>query len=179
MPVELAQPRGELREGLRVVASAIRAGGPTRVYFVQFGGFDTHSNQRARHDSLMRHFGDAVGAFWADLSAQGKADRVILFAFSEFGRAVAENAAGGTDHGAAGPVLLFGPHVNGGVYGTAPSLTDLNDGGLRHHVDFRSVYATLLERWLGAPSAPILGQRFELLPATLPAPARSDLQFNG
>jgi uncharacterized protein (DUF1501 family) len=164
MPLELSHPRGELRAGLRVVASAIREGSPARVYFVQLGGFDTHSNQRARHGRLMRDFGEAVGAFRADLAAQGNADRVMMLAFSEFGRAVAENAAGGTDHGSAGPVLLFGPHVNGGVYGTAPSLTDLDAGGLRHHVDFRSVYATVLERWLAAPSAPILGRRFDLLP---------------
>lgn len=163
-PVELAQPRGDLREGLRLVASAIRERSLARVYFVQFSGFDTHSNQRARHDRLMRDLGEAVGTFWADLSAQGNADRVMLLAFSEFGRAVAENAAGGTDHGAAGPVLLFGPRVNGGVHGTAPSLTDLNEGGLRHHVDLRSVYATILERWLGTPGAPILGRRFDLLP---------------
>ena len=164
LPLELAQPRGDLGEGLRVVASGIRERGAARVYFVQLGGFDTHSNQRARHDRLMRDFGDAIGTFWADLSAQGNARRVMMLAFSEFGRAVAENAAGGTDHGAAGPVLLCGPHVNGGVYGAAPSLTDLDAGGLRHHVDFRSVYATILERWLAAPSAPILGGRFDLLP---------------
>ena len=167
-PVELPQPRRDLREGLRDIAAAIRDGSPARAYFVQLGGFDTHANQRPRHDRLMRDFGDAVGTFWAALSADGNAERVMMLAFSEFGRTVAENAGGGTDHGAAGPVLLFGPHVKGGVYGTAPSLTDLDDGGLRHHVDFRSVYATLLERWLGTPSAPILGRRFDLLPVVKP-----------
>jgi uncharacterized protein (DUF1501 family) len=157
-------PTGEFGDDLRRVAAMIRGGAPTRVYSVQLGGFDTHTNQRNRHDRLMRTFGDAIGAFWRELRAQRDDGRVLMLAFSEFGRTVAENASGGTDHGAAAPVFLFGPGVKGDVYGENPSLTDLDSGGLKHQVDFRRVYATILQQWLDAPSEPVLGRRFEVLP---------------
>jgi uncharacterized protein (DUF1501 family) len=157
-------PRGELGEGLRLVAAMIRGGLSTRVYYVHLGGFDTHANQRGRHDQLMQRFGEAVGAFWADLKAQKNDERVMMLTFSEFGRRVAQNASGGTDHGAAAPIFLFGPRVKGGIVGNNPSLTDLDNGDVKHQTDFRSVYATLLQQWLDTPSKPILGQQFKLLP---------------
>jgi uncharacterized protein (DUF1501 family) len=157
-------PRGELGEGLRLVAAMIRGGLPTRVYYVHLGGFDTHANERGRHDRLMQSLADSVGAFWADLKAQKNDERVLMMTFSEFGRRVAQNASGGTDHGAAAPMFLFGPRVKGGLYGNNPSLTDLDNGDLKHQVDFRSVYATVLQNWLDTPSKPVLGQQFKLLP---------------
>jgi uncharacterized protein (DUF1501 family) len=155
---------GGFADALRQTAAMIRRGGPTRVYSLELHGFDTHTHQRNRHDRLMRTFGDAVGAFWRELRAHRVDGHVLMLVFSEFGRSVAENAGGGTDHGAAGPVFLFGPAVRGGVHVDGPSLTDLHDGGLKHAFDFRRVYATLLERWLGADSAPLLGGRFGVLP---------------
>jgi uncharacterized protein (DUF1501 family) len=157
-------PRGELGEGLRLVAAMIRGGLSTRVYYVHLGGFDTHANERGRHDRLMETFGSAVGAFWADLKAQKNDERVTMMTFSEFGRRVAQNASGGTDHGAAAPMFLFGPRVKGGIYGDNPSLTDLENGDVKHTVDFRSVYATVLQEWLDTPSKPVLGQQFKTLP---------------
>ena len=157
-------PRGELGDGLRLVAGMIRGGLPTRVYYVHLGGFDTHANERGRHDRLMQTLADSVGAFWADLKAQKNDERVLMMTFSEFGRRVAQNASGGTDHGAAAPMFLFGPRVKGGLYGNNPSLTDLDNGDVKHQVDFRSVYATVLQGWLDTPSKPVLGQQFKLLP---------------
>jgi uncharacterized protein (DUF1501 family) len=157
-------PRGELGEGLRLVAAMIRGNLPTRVYYVHLGGFDTHANERGRHDRLMQTFGDAVGAFWADLKAQKNDERVLMMTFSEFGRRVAQNASGGTDHGAAAPLFLFGPRVKGGIYGDNPSLTDLDNGDVKHKVDFRSVYATVLQEWLDTPGKAVLGQQFKVLP---------------
>ena len=157
-------PQGELGEGLRLVAAMIRGGLSTRVYYVHLGGFDTHANERGRHDQLMQRFAEAVGAFWADLWAQKNDERVMMMTFSEFGRRVAQNASGGTDHGAAAPMFLFGPRVKGGIVGDNPSLTDLQAGDIKHQNDFRSVYATLLQQWLDTPSKPILGQQFKLLP---------------
>ena len=157
-------PRGELGEGLRLTAAMIRGGLSTRVYYVHHGGFDTHANQRGRHDRLLQTFAEAVGAFWADLKAQKNDERVLMLTFSEFGRRVAQNASGGTDHGAAAPLFLFGPRVTGGVHGDNPSLTNLDNGDVKHQVDFRSVYATVLEKWIDTPSAPILGRQFKQLP---------------
>jgi uncharacterized protein (DUF1501 family) len=100
----------------------------------------------------------------ADLKSQGNFDRVLLISFSEFGRRVSENASGGTDHGAAAPLFVLGGGVKPGLYGSYPSLTDLHDGDLKFNTDFRSVYATALEKWLGAPSEMVLGKKFPLLP---------------
>ena len=100
-------------------------------------------------------------AFYRDLEAQGNADRVVVLAFSEFGRRVAENGSNGTDHGTAAPMFVFGKAIKGGLYGAQPSLTDLQDGDLKHGIDFRSVYATVLEKWMGADPAKILGHNFE------------------
>jgi uncharacterized protein (DUF1501 family) len=107
-----------------------------------------------------------VSAFYKDLAAQGHAGRVLTFTTSEFGRRVNENGSGGTDHGAASSQFLFGPGVKPGIHGKHPSLTDLQGGGggsLKHTTDFRSVYATVLEKWLGVPSQPVLGESYPLL----------------
>jgi uncharacterized protein (DUF1501 family) len=106
----------------------------------------------------------ALTSFVADLKAQGNYDRVLVLTFSEFGRRVAENASGGTDHGAAAPLFVLGGAVKPGLYGNYPSLTDLYEGDLKFHTDFRSVYATALEKWLGAPSEQVLGRKYPILP---------------
>lgn len=162
-PAGISYPGGNFGQGLRTIAAMIRGGLPTRVYYVSLGGFDTHAAQAGRHDQLMQQFAQGVAAFWADLKQQKNDQRVLMMSFSEFGRRVAVNASGGTDHGAAAPLLLMGPAIKTGIVGRHPSLTDLDSGDLKFGIDFRSVYATLLEQWLDAPSKPILGQQFKTL----------------
>jgi len=135
----------------------------TRVVYLQLGGFDTHSNEKPVHANLMSQLGDSLAAFQSDLQGHGLANQVLLMAFSEFGRRVAENGSQGTDHGAAGPMFVVGASVKGGLYGDHPDLSQLDQGDLRHTVDFRSVYATLIEDWLGAPSQDVLGGSFDRL----------------
>lgn len=156
-------PRTQLGNSLNLVGRLIAGGLPTRVYYVSQGGFDTHANQLPTHDRLMTDLNGSLSSFVADLKAQGNFDRVLMISFSEFGRRVAENASGGTDHGAAAPLFILGGKVKPGLYGSYPSLTDLHDGDLKFNTDFRSVYATALEKWLGAPSEQILGKKYPLL----------------
>ena len=146
---------------MRLIAQMIAGKLPTKVYYAHMTGFDTHAAQRGAHENLLTQFAEGVASFYKDLEAQGNADRVVVLAFSEFGRRVAENGSGGTDHGTAAPMFLVGKSLKGGLYGNQPSLTDLTDGDLKHAVDFRSVYATVLDRWLGADPAKILGHSFE------------------
>jgi uncharacterized protein (DUF1501 family) len=153
-------PGGPLANSLSLVARLIAGGMATRVYYVSQGGYDTHSNQSGAHDRLMGELDAALGAFVADLKAQGNFDRVMLMTFSEFGRRVAENNSGGTDHGAAAPMFVLGGGVKPGLYGKQPSLTQLTDGDLSYNVDFRSVYATVLEKWMHAPSEKVLRRKF-------------------
>lgn len=153
-------PPGKLASDLNLVGRLIAGGLPTRVYYVSQGGYDTHSGQAGTHERLLGELDTALSAFVADLKAQGDLDRVVVMTFSEFGRRVAENASGGTDHGAAAPMFVLGGSVKGGLYGAAPSLTKLEDGDIVHTVDFRKVYATLLDNWLRAPSEQILTRKF-------------------
>jgi uncharacterized protein (DUF1501 family) len=154
---------GPLAASLKLIASLIAGGIGSRVYYASIGGFDTHSNQRGQHQQLLGQLASSVSAFQQDLKAQGNASRVLLMTFSEFGRRVAENASGGTDHGTAAPMFLFGEPVRAGLYGRQPSLTDLDNGDLKFDTDFRSVYATVLEKWLGADSVRVLCARFALM----------------
>ncbi len=157
-------PRGQLAGDLRTVAALIHGGLGTRVYYVSFGGFDTHNAQQNRYGNLMRELDGALGAFHADLKAQGHLSRVLVVSFSEFGRRVDENASAGTDHGVAGPMLVLGESVKGGLYGAQPSLTDLDDNGdLKMQVDFRSVYATVLADWMRVAPEKVLGAPFKKL----------------
>jgi uncharacterized protein (DUF1501 family) len=153
-------PRDPFSLRLHLVSELIAAGAPTRVYYVGLGGFDTHAAQAGRHDRLLEQLGAGLEAFTKDLTQKGLIDRVLVMTFSEFGRRVAENASAGTDHGAAAPMLLIGGSVAPGVHGTHPSLTDLDQGDLKFQVDFRAVYATVLEQWVGVASEGILGGRF-------------------
>jgi uncharacterized protein (DUF1501 family) len=153
---------------LRVVAGLIVGGLSTRIYWTGREGrfeFDTHGNQRPRHDSLMAELNEAVTAFFKDLKQQGQAQRVLLFTISEFGRTSKENGSQGTDHAAAAAQFLFGPGVKAGIHGKHPSLSDLIPTGssLKHTTDFRSIYATVLEKWLRIPSEPVLGRKWPLI----------------
>lgn len=156
----VSYPGDAFAVSLRTVAKMIAGNLPTRIYYVTLGGFDTHANQLGSHGNLMNRFADGVAAFQKDLELQGNADRVLTMTFSEFGRRVAENASGGTDHGTAAPMFLIGKNVNPGIAGKAPSLSDLDNGDLKFTTDFRSVYGSIMEQWLGTPSAPVLGQPF-------------------
>ncbi len=159
-------PGSQLANSLKLVAKLIGGGMATRIYYVSQGGYDTHTNQAGAHERLLTDLGDAVKAFVADLKAQGNFERVLIMTFSEFGRRVSENASGGTDHGAAAPMFVIGNKVKGGLLGKYPSLApaDLLNGDLKYHVDFRGVYATVLESWLRTKSAPVLGRQFTPLP---------------
>jgi uncharacterized protein (DUF1501 family) len=128
------------------------------------GGYDTHSAQLGLHARLLRELSQALQAFLDDLAAARLEERVLVLCFSEFGRQVQENASAGTDHGTAGPVFLAGSSVSGGLLGESPDLSTLEDNAPRHTIDFRGVYATLLDQWLNVPSQNVLEEEFALLP---------------
>jgi uncharacterized protein (DUF1501 family) len=152
-----------LARRLRLVAQLIKAGLTTTIYYVHLNGFDTHANQLERHRALLQEMGASVGAFLDDLEGAGEADRVLMLIFSEFGRRLAENASGGTDHGTAAPVFLAGHGVKAGLHGPYPNLTDLEDGDPKHAIDFRCVYASVLDQWLQVPHRMVLGEGFEAM----------------
>lgn len=157
-------PQGRLAASLSMIARMIAGGLPTRVYYASQGGFDTHAGQVNAHERLMGELNDALSAFATDLKQQGNFDRVLLITFSEFGRRVVENANGGTDHGAAAPMFIVGGAVKPGLFGKYPSLSDLDHDDLKFNTDFRSVYGTVLDKWLRAPSQVVLGRKFPALP---------------
>ncbi len=157
-------PAGEFGNGLRTIAAMIAGGLPTRVYYATLTGFDTHAAQIGRHDALMKQLAAGLSAFWQDLKQQKNDQRVMVMTFSEFGRRVQQNASNGTDHGAAAPMFVMGHGIQQGLVGQHPSLSDLDQGDLKYQIDFRSVYASVLQNWLQTPSKPILGDQFPLLP---------------
>ncbi len=157
-------PATALGQRLRLVARLLKGGFAARILYTSQSGYDTHAYQLTTHFDLMTELSGALRAFLDDLAAAKLAERVLVVCFSEFGRRVAENGTAGTDHGTAGPVLLAGPSVWSGVVGRYPSLDDLVDGDLKWLVDFRRVYATLLEQWLGLDSRLVLGESFVRLP---------------
>ncbi|BCZ21135.1 DUF1501 domain-containing protein [Mycobacterium senriense] len=148
-----AKERNSLSAQLSMVAQAIKARVPTRVYTVQLGGFDTHAGERGTQQRLLQTFDEAVTAFVREMAGRD----VVLLAYSEFGRRVRANASQGTDHGTAGPVFIAGAPVNGGFYGEQPSLTDLDNGDLKYTTDFRDIYAEVLARTVGADPTPSVG----------------------
>jgi uncharacterized protein (DUF1501 family) len=168
-----AYPNNGLGQALRAVAGAMVRGIGTRVFWVQTGGFDTHAGQNTNiangaYNNLMNTVNGALTAFYTDLLNHGLLNDTLLLQFSEFGRRISENGSAGTDHGAAGLMLAMGGGVRGGLYGTAADLRDVPDNSalenngrdVRHETDFRSVYATVIDRWLGADSRAVLGQDF-------------------
>jgi len=149
--------RNSLATQLSMVASAVKARVPTRVYTVQLGGFDTHANERATQQRLLQTLDEAVARFLQEMSADPYGKNVVLLAYSEFGRRVRANASQGTDHGTAGPVFVAGVSVRGGFYGEEPSLTNLDNGDLKFTTDFRDVYYELLKRTVAADPTPSVG----------------------
>jgi uncharacterized protein (DUF1501 family) len=141
-------PKTALGEKLRAVSRLILSGLKTRIYYVTLDGFDTHANQPDVHASLLKQWSEALAAFLSRLKQTGQQDRVLVMTFSEFGRRVSENASLGTDHGAAAPMFLAGPKLPKIIHGPMPDLSDLEDGDLRFKIDFRSVYASVLEHWM-------------------------------
>ena len=161
---QASYPATGLGRSLALAAQIIGSNLGTKVIYVEHGSFDTHVSQKATQNQLLMQFSNAIGAFYDDLSAHGNERRVLTLTFSEFGRRIEENGSHGTDHGEASPLFLIGGGVKGGMYGTLPDLSATNMGNVRYTTDFRSVYATVLERWLGRPSAALLRGSFAQLP---------------
>jgi uncharacterized protein (DUF1501 family) len=150
-----------LGQRLQLIAGLIDKGFGTRIFYVSLDGFDTHANQGPAHNTLLADLANSVAAFFQTLKTTGHAGRVRLLTFSEFGRRVQENGSRGTDHGAASCLFVAGPSVKGGVVGKHPSLADLDADDLKFHTDFRSVYATQLDGWLGCDSKAVLGAKWD------------------
>jgi uncharacterized protein (DUF1501 family) len=153
-----------LMNNLNLIARLIKKGLGTRVFYVAIDGFDTHANQADRQAGLLRQMANAVGGFFQTLKEGGHDKRVVLLTFSEFGRRVKENGSRGTDHGAGSCLFVAGPTVKGGPVGDHPKLDDLDSGDLKHTIDFRRVYATLLDEWLRVDSQAVLNGQFAHLP---------------
>ncbi len=156
-------PRGRFGTAMRVAAELAANGAGVAAIRVSLGGFDTHQGQPGQHARLLGELGDGLAALKAGLAEAGRWSDTLVMTYSEFGRRPQENGNLGTDHGTAAPQLIAGGRVRGGLYGEPPALGALEGGNLRHAVDFRSLYATVLERWWKLPSARALGGRYETL----------------
>ena len=154
---ESTYPTSALARHLQLISRLIKLEGGTRVFYASQAGYDTHVAQADSHRNLLREFSGAIKAFLNDLETSRLAERVVVLAFSEFGRRVQENGSGGTDHGVAGPVFLAGNAVEGGFVGQHPSLTDLDQGDMNMSIDFRRVYAAILQDWLRIEPDSVLG----------------------
>lgn len=156
-PPPAAYPDDSLGRGLRSLARMLGAGFGTRLATIRQGGYDTHDSQPADHAQLLKVLGDSLKAWQADLDSRGLSDRVLTFVWSEFGRRAEDNDSNGTDNGAGGCVLIVGNHAAGGIRSEFPGLANLDeDGNLRVTTEFRTLYATLLESWMGLPASRIL-----------------------
>jgi uncharacterized protein (DUF1501 family) len=155
-------PNSTIAGSLKGIAQVKLADLGTRVFYTSHGTFDTHATQLPAHAKLWQEVSEGVAAFFEDLRAHDAADDVILLVWSEFGRRVKDNGAG-TDHGAGSVAFILGDRVKGGMYGEYPSLKkdDLTLGNLKYNVDFRSTYATILDRWMQIDAQPIVNGKFE------------------
>jgi len=159
-------PQNAFGNRLKTVAQLIHARVPTRVYYLSLSGFDTHVNQREQHQRLLQVYSEGIAAFVNDLDREGRMGDVLVMTFSEFGRRVAENASGGTDHGTANNLFIITKALKQkGFFNSTPDLLKLDNGDLIHQLDFRSVYATVLDRWL------------EVVPEKILSGAHSALDF--
>jgi len=153
--------KNDLAAALQLTAQMIVTRPDVKICHVVLGGFDTHQAEDMRQAALLAYVDAGVSAFMQDMADHGMADRVVLFTWSEFGRRVSENGSKGTDHGAAAPMFVVGKPVHGGLYGEYPSLTNtIDNGNLKHTVDFRSVYQTLIRDWLKGDASRVLGGSF-------------------
>lgn len=163
-PSKANYPNTNLGKDLKTIASLIFSDINTKVYYVSLGSFDTHINQQPQQDRLFKEMNDAVAAFIKDLKANKRYNDVLFFTFSEFGRRVSQNASAGTDHGTANNMFLISGGLKGkGILNAMPDLSDLEEGDLKYKVDFKNVYATVLNKWLGADDEKILGKKFDRL----------------
>jgi len=157
-------PMHKLGKRLKTIAELIIANSETRVYYVSHAGFDTHVNQKGPHARLLEQYATGVSAFVEDLKKNDRFNDVMIMTFSEFGRRVKQNAGGGTDHGTANNLFLINVNLKKpGIYNTAPDLQNLANGDLKHQIDFRQVYATLMDRWLEVDPVQVLGKEFKSL----------------
>ena len=163
-PSSSTYPKTELGKSFQTIASLIFSDINTKVYYVSLGSFDTHINQEAQQQRLFTDMNQAVSSFTKDLKLNGRFDDVLITTFSEFGRRVVQNASGGTDHGTANNMFFIGGGLKQtGILNPVPDLSDLQDGDLKHTIDFKKVYATILKNWLNADDKKILGQQFDHL----------------
>lgn len=163
-PTRAEYPDTELGRSLKTIASLIYSDIDTKVYYVSLGSFDTHINQQMQQQRLFREMNGAVGAFIGDLKKNNRFNDVLFFTFSEFGRRVAQNASGGTDHGTANNMFMIGGSLKEqGILNAMPDLSDLDDGDLKFRIDFKNVYSTILDKWLDADHELILGKKYESL----------------
>jgi uncharacterized protein (DUF1501 family) len=163
-PSSTSYPTTELGKSFKTIASLIFSDINTKVYYVSLGSFDTHVNQQDQQKRLFKDMNESVSAFVKDLKANNRFDDVMLMSFSEFGRRVSQNASGGTDHGTANNMFLIGGGLKQkGMINALPDLSDLQDGDLKYKVDFKDVYATILNKWLGADDKKILNKQFNFM----------------
>lgn len=163
-PTAEMYPSTALGKDLKTIASLIMSDINTKVYYVSLGSFDTHVNQDNQQKRLFTELSDAVKAFTSDLKKNGRFDDVLMMTFSEFGRRVSQNASGGTDHGTANNMFFIsGGLKQKGLLNAMPDLSNLNDGDLKHSVDFKDVYATVLHKWLAADDQQILNKKSSYL----------------
>jgi uncharacterized protein (DUF1501 family) len=163
-PTKANYPATDLGNNLKTIASLIFSDINTKVYYVSIGSFDTHVNQQNTQQRLFKQMNDAISAFVADLKNNNRFNDVLLFTFSEFGRRVAQNASGGTDHGTANSMFFIsGGLQQEGLINPLPNLADLDAGDLKYQVDFKQVYATILKKWLQADDRSVLKKRYDYL----------------
>lgn len=163
-PTNAEYPKTDLGNSMKTIASLIFSDINTKVYYVSLGSFDTHVGQEGQQQRLFTEMNDAVKAFVKDLKQNNRFNDVMLMTFSEFGRRVAQNASGGTDHGTANNMFLIGGGLKQkGLINALPDLADLDEGDLKHKVDFKNVYATVLNKWLGADDKAVLGRGYEYM----------------
>lgn len=157
-------PNNEFAGQLKTVAELINSGIETKVFYVSLSGFDTHVRQQTVHERLLGIYAESVYAFISDLEKNNRFQDVMVMTFSEFGRRVAQNASNGTDHGTANNLFIMGKNLKKkGFINETPDLSKLDDGDLVHQIDFRSVYATVLNKWLNTNDSQVLKNTFELM----------------
>lgn len=156
-------PNSRLGQQMQLISRLIKSKSAAKVYYTRQGGYDTHATQLRQHANLLEELATSMKAFHDDMDHHGLNDRIVVMAFSEFGRRVAENGTLGTDHGTAGPVFLSGSPIRGGLLGNRTDLSDLQDGDLRMQFDFRRIYASLLDNWLEIDSGSVVLNKFEHL----------------
>ena len=160
-------PQDDFGSRMKLAAQIAGSNLNPKIIYVELGGFDTHANQKGQQADLLKTLSDGIAAFYQDMSDQGRANDTLVMTFSEFGRRVQENGNRGTDHGTAEPLFVVGGKVSSDLYGATPSLTDLDQGDIKYGIDFRQLYASVLDDWLGVDSSAILGQKYDKLSVLL------------